>query len=60
MSKLHHAQDLVLSHAIGTAARNAVQIPTVERVSSQLGLIFVELGHGEATTVIQTLSQISP
>ena len=35
-----------------------MEIPAIQGVTSQLGLVFVELGHGEVTKVEQTLSKI--
>ena len=56
--ELHHPQGFVLSSALSAGARNTVEIPAVQHVASQLGLVFVELGHGEVTKVGQTLSWI--
>ena len=35
-----------------------MEIPAIQGVTSQLGLVFVELGHDEVTKVEQTLSKI--
>lgn len=51
LSQLHHAQGLVISGALSTGAWNTVQIPAVQHVASQLGLVSVELGHSEVTKV---------
>ena len=56
--ELHHPQGLVLSSALRAGAGNTVEIPAIQGVTSQLGLVFVELGHGEVTKAEQTLSKI--
>ena len=48
---LHQLQVLVISSALRAGTGNTVQIPAVQRVTSQFGLIFVELGHGEVKKV---------
>ena len=58
LGALHHSQGLVVSSAFRAAAGDAMQIPAVEGVASQLNDFFVELGHSEVTKVGQILSKI--
>ena len=51
ISELHNPQGLVVSNAFRAATGDAVQVPAIQRVASQLNHFVVELGHSEVTQV---------